>query len=58
MEQEKRFFDEVETVRELTYLSDRVSVVGGCEAAVTSKTRCGGLCLGNVVSCCIAGGFL
>ena len=33
--------DEVETVRELTYLGDRMIAVGGCEAAVTAKTRCG-----------------
>ena len=28
--------DKVETVREFTYLGDRVSVGGGCEAAVTA----------------------
>ena len=33
--------DEVETVREFTYLGDRVSTGGGCEAAVTARTRCG-----------------
>ena len=33
--------DEVETVMEFTYLSDRVSAGGGCEAAVTARTRCG-----------------
>ena len=32
--------DEVETVSEFTYLGDRVSASGGCEAAVTSRTRC------------------
>ena len=26
---------------EFTYLGDRVSVGGGCEAAVTARTRCG-----------------
>ena len=31
----------METVREFTYLSDWVSAGGGCEAAVTSRTRCG-----------------
>ena len=35
MEQEERLCDEVETVREFTYLGDRVSAGGGCEAAVT-----------------------
>ena len=39
VEQEVRLCDEVETVREFTYLGDRVS--GGCEAAVTARTRCG-----------------
>ena len=31
----------MEIVRQLTYLGDRVSAVGGCEAAVTARTRCG-----------------
>ena len=31
----------METVREFTYLGDRVSEDGGSEAAVTAKTRCG-----------------
>ena len=31
----------METVREFTYLGDRISEGGGCEAAVTSRTRCG-----------------
>ena len=31
--------DEVETVKEFTYLCDRVSTGGGCEAAVTAR-RC------------------
>ena len=39
MEQEVRLCDEVETVRELTYLGDRVS--GGCEAAVATRSGCG-----------------
>ena len=26
---------------EFTYLGDRVSAGGGCEAAVTARTRCG-----------------
>ena len=37
MEQEEKLCDEVETVREFTYLGDRVR---GCEAAVTVRTRC------------------
>ena len=41
MEQEEKLRDEVETVSELTYLGDRVSAGGGCEAAVTARTRCG-----------------
>ena len=41
MEQEETLCDEVETVREFTYLSDMVSAGGGCEAAVTARTRCG-----------------
>ena len=31
----------MKTVREFTYLGDRVSAGGGCEAAVTAITRCG-----------------
>ena len=41
MEQEEKLCNEVETVSELTYLGDRVSAGGGCEAAVTARTRCG-----------------
>ena len=40
MEQEEKLCDEVETVSEFTYLGDRVSASGGCEAAVTARTRC------------------
>ena len=40
MEQEEKLCDEVETVREITYLGNRVSIGGGCEATVTTKTRC------------------
>ena len=32
--------NEVETVRDFTHLGVRVSAVGGCEAAVTTRTRC------------------
>ena len=41
MEQEVRLCDEVETVSEFTYLGDRVSADGGCEATVTARTNCG-----------------
>ena len=41
VEQEEKLCDEVETVREFTYLGDRVSVVGGSEAAVTDGVLCG-----------------
>ena len=39
MEQEIKLCDEVETVSEFTYLGDRVSAGGGCEAAVTASTE-------------------
>ena len=41
MEQKVKLCDEVETVRELTYPGDRVNAGGGCEAALTARTRCG-----------------
>ena len=41
MEQKEKLCDEVETLGQFTYLSDRVSAGGGCEVAVTAKTRCG-----------------
>ena len=37
VEQEGELCKEVETVREFTYLGDRVSAVGGYEAAVTAR---------------------
>ena len=40
MEQKEKLCDEVETVREFTYLGDMVSAGGGCEAAVTARTGC------------------
>ena len=40
VEQEERLRDEVEAVGEFAYLGDRVSASGGCEVAVTAKTRC------------------
>ena len=36
-----RLGDEVGTVMKSTYLGDSVSAVGGCEAAVTVRTKCG-----------------
>ena len=30
----------MKTLKEFTYLCDRVSAGGGCEAAVTARTRC------------------
>ena len=41
VEQEEKVCDEVETVREFTYLGDSVSACGGCEAAVTARAKCG-----------------
>ena len=41
VEQEEKLCDEVESVSEFTYVGDRVSAGGGCEAAVTARTRCG-----------------
>ena len=38
VEQEEKLCDEVETVREFTYLGDRVSPGGGCEADLTART--------------------
>ena len=38
--QEEKLGDEVESVREITYHGDRVSSVGGCEVAMTARTRC------------------
>ena len=40
VEQEEKLCDEVETVREFTYLCDRVSAGGGCEVAVTARKGC------------------
>ena len=41
MDQEVKLCNEVKTVSEFTYLGDRLSVGGGCEAAMTAKTRRG-----------------
>ena len=39
VDQEEKLHDYVETVREITYLGERVSAGRGCEAAVTAWTR-------------------
>ena len=54
----KKLCDEVETVREFTYLCDRVSAGGGCESVVIVRTRCGWATLRGAESCCMAGDFL
>ena len=41
MERDEKLGDEVEVVRQFTLLGDRVGARGGCEAAVTARTRCG-----------------
>ena len=41
MEQREALRNEVETVKEFTYLDDRESAGGGCEAVVTAGTRYG-----------------
>ena len=41
VEQRVKLYDEVETVSEFTYLGDRVSAGGGCEAAVAARIICG-----------------
>ena len=38
---EEKLCNEVETVREFTYLDDRVRAGGVYEAALTARTRCG-----------------
>ena len=39
--QEVELCDELETVSEFTYLGGRLGAVGGCQAAVTARKRCG-----------------
>ena len=38
---ERRVMFEVVTVREFTYLGDRMGAGGGCEAAANTRTACG-----------------
>ena len=41
MEREENLCTEVKNAREFVYLGGRVSAGGGCEASVTTRTRCG-----------------
>ena len=41
MKQKEMLCDEMDTVRQFTYLGDRVSAGVGCEAVVSARTRCG-----------------
>ena len=58
VEQEETLCDEVEAVREFTYVGDRVSAGGVCEASMSARLDMGWLSLRNVVSCCMERGFL
>ena len=53
MEQEETLRDQVETVGQFTYLGDRLSAGGGCEAAVTARIRCGWVKLMSALSFCM-----
>ena len=46
---EEKLCDEVKVVG-VMYVGDGVSVIGDCEAAVTTRSRLGGLYLWNVMS--------
>ena len=39
--QEEKLHDDVKTVADLSYVDNRIYQGGGCEAAVTSRTRLG-----------------
>ena len=41
MDLKEKSRDEVETVNEFCYLSDRPNSSGGCEAAITARVRIG-----------------
>ena len=41
VEQEEKLCDAVKTLREFTYFGDRENAGGGCEAAVTARTKSG-----------------
>ena len=49
VEQDEKLCDELKAVKEFTYLGERVSAGGGCEAAVTARTRCRWVRLNNIV---------
>ena len=51
MDQEEESCDEVVRVKVFTYLGKRESVGGGCEVAVTARTRLGGLSIRRVSNC-------
>ena len=48
VEYKVKLCNEVDIVRELTYLGDRVSAGGWCEATVNGSTGCG---LGKFIEC-------
>ena len=58
VEKEEKLYDEVEIVSEFTYCGDRLLADEGCEAAVTARTRCGGLGFGSALSCFMVGDIL
>ena len=58
VEQEEKLCDEVETVREFTYLGDKVSAVEDVRRLYLSVQDVVGLSLWSAVSCCMAGDFL
>ena len=41
VEHEEKLCDQLKTVQEFTYLGDRVRAGGGCETALTARTRSG-----------------
>ena len=49
MEQKEKLCGMVETILEFTYLGDRVSAGGCCEAVVSARTRCGWV---KFMECC------
>ena len=53
MVQEEKLCNEVETVTKFTYLGSRASIEGGCEIAVTARTRCGWVKFWNAAIYCM-----
>ena len=41
LERKKMYIMQSDSLRDFAYLGDRVSTGGGCEAAMTARTRCG-----------------